>query len=226
MARSGRGGRIRGRAAAWAVLGLLAVLAGFAFAGAGTGYAPPGSAREWAEQAAALRIALSPRLVPTPSPLPVEAPPEPVTLLADGEQVRLARHATRVRIPSTGLDTEVRPVGYIFRSGRLEYDVPRVAAGQYPGSAAPGEPGNLVIGGHVATRSGPAVFRELGDARPGDSVEIFRGDQIFRYLITEIRIVDADATEVMAGTENATVTLITCVGAEYSQRLVVIAVLA
>lgn len=208
-----------GRGAAAFALGLLAVVTGFVFAGTGLETAPQVEARARAEGVAAFRIALGAELLPArPSVEAAERQP----LLAGEEQVRLANRATRVRIPSLDLDAEVRPVGYVFRQGELQYDVPRVEAGQY-GSVAPGAEGNLVLGGHVASRSGPAVFRALPNVRLGEIIEVFRGDTVFQYRITEVRVVEPDATDVMSSTQDATLTLITCSPDQnYSTRFVVV----
>lgn len=208
------------RAAALLALTLLALVTGFAFAGAGLELAASTPERAQTARAAAVRVALDLPLFTERMPAD---PVEPQPLLAGEEQVQLGRSATRVRIPSVGIDAEVRTVGYVFAQGRLQYDVPRVAAGHYVGTAAPGEAGNVVIGGHVATRSGPAVFRDLSKVAVGETVELFRGDQVFRYLVTEIRLVAPDATAVMAQTQDATLTLITCAGDNYERRLVIVA---
>ena len=133
------------------------------------------------------------------------------------------RGATRVVVPSVGIDSEVRSVGFTFQNGELRYDVPRLEAGQYVGTAEPGQAGNTVIGGHVATRGDAAVFQHLPGVNVGDIVEVYSGDRKFRYSITEIKRVAADATSVMGQTQDATLTLITCFpGQDYSERLVVI----
>lgn len=207
------------RGAAVFALGLLAVVTGFVFAGTGLEIAPQVEARARAEEVAAFRIALGVDLVPADTPVQ-EAERQP--LLAGEEQVRLASSATRVRIPSVGIDAQVRSVGYVFRQGTLQYDVPRVEAGQY-GSVAPGTEGNVVLGGHVASRFGPAVFRELPNVRVGETVEVFRGDMVFRYRITEVRVVEPDETEAMLPTQDATLTLITCSpDRNYATRFVVV----
>ena len=132
--------------------------------------------------------------------------------------------ATRVVVRAVGIDTLVATVGYSYLNGNLDYDVPRQAAGHYVGTAEPGDKGNLVIGGHVSLRTGPAVFQALPGVKAGDVVEVYRGDQIYRYSVTEIRVVAADATSVMRPTQDATLTLITCFPERnFQQRLVVIA---
>ncbi len=179
------GVRGRRRAAMGALVGL-ALAAAFGFAANGR-EGPPSAARDEAA-----------------------APALPVRLVAGADYVAGGRHATRVRIAAVGIDAEVRSVGYTLRSGTLEYDVPRFDAGHYAGTADPGEPGNLVIGGHVTNRGSAAVFRRLPDVTIGDVVEVFRGEERFRYAVTELRTVAPEATNVMAQTSAATLTLITC----------------
>jgi len=203
-------------------VGVVAVAAGFFFASAGEEPAPLGHAAQLAEQTAAIRIALDPDA--TPEADPAEATTVPFA--SDEERVGALfsqRHATRVVIRSIDLDASVRPVGLVYRNGDLQYDVPKVEAGQYAGTAAPGVAGNTVIGGHVAQRGSSGVFQELPNVVAGDVVEVYRGDQVFRYSITEIRVVAADATDVMSPTQEATLTLITCFPDDnYRERLVVV----
>jgi sortase A len=131
--------------------------------------------------------------------------------LIDGAlSIGRAGGATRVRVPALGIDAEVRPVGLAFREGRLQYDTPTVEAGQYAGTANPGSLGNTVIGGHVALRGGEGVFRALPNVKVGSLVEVLSGARLFRYQVTEVRIVAPDATDVMEPTQDATLTLITC----------------
>ncbi len=212
-----------GRRSAWLALTIVALTAGFVFAGTGLEVEPPVEARETAAEAAAVRIALDmPLFQPAPQRERVEAY-EPQPLLADGEELQLPGQATRVRIASVGIDTEVRPVGYVFTQGELQYDVPRLGAGHYSGTAAPGDAGNAGHAGPGSNRSGPAVFRELPNVRIGEIVEVFRDGKIYRYSITEIRVVAADATAVMAQTQDATLTLITCSpGQNFEKRFVVV----
>ena len=198
------------RAAAQLALGVLATLAGMLFAGTGAEAEPVVEARSAAEQAAAFQLAVDPAASPgrrAPAPVPSS---ERFPLLANVDVVRLASSATHVRVPSVGIDAEVRPVGLVFRDGRLQYDVPSREAGQYAGTGTLGEPGNTVIGGHVASRGGVAVFSSLPDVTIGALIEVSRGDEVFRYQVTEVRVVAPDATAVMEPTQDATLTLITC----------------
>ena len=198
---------------------LVAAVTGFVFGGTGLEVGPTVAARETAERVTAVRVALD--IHPRPeSATPVATPQQ---FLADGERIVTSQYATRVRIEAVGIDAEVASVGYVFKDGRLQYDVPRRGAGQYTGTAAPGEQGNTVIAGHVSNRSGPAVFRDLSQVSLGETIEVFRGDQVFRYEVVELRLVPADAIEVMQAVGGATVTLITCsVDDNFKDRFVVI----
>lgn len=204
------------------VLGLLAVVTGVMFAGTGQEDPILSEAAEEAASVAAFRIAVSGDATPEPLEAPVEVV-EPQPFMPDGQALFNVRGATRVVVSSVGIDSEVRSVGYTFQNGGLRYDVPRFEAGQYVGTASPGELGNTVIGGHVATRGNTAVFQHLPGVNAGDIIEVYSGDRKFRYSVTEIKVVAADATSVMSQTQDATLTLITCFpGQDYSERLVVI----
>ncbi|MBT5773737.1 MAG: sortase [Dehalococcoidia bacterium] len=224
-----RSGRPAGRRATGAthalagfVLGLLAVVAGITFAGTGQEQPLLSAAAEEAASVAAFRIAVGGDAAPEPLAVAVE-PVEPQPFLQAGETLFNVRGATRVVVQSVGIDSEVRSVGYTFQGGLLRYDVPQLEAGQYVGTAPPGQPGNTVIGGHVATRGNTAVFQDLPGVKAGDIIEVYSGDRKFRYSVTEIKVVAADATSVMSQTHDATLTLITCFpGQDYSERLVVI----
>ncbi|MEZ4502239.1 MAG: sortase [Dehalococcoidia bacterium] len=197
------------RASAQLALGVLATMAGLLFAGTGLEAEPMVEARSSAEQVAAFRLAVDPDASPARR-VPEAPSSDRFPLLHDTDVVRLASSATHVRVPSVGIDAEVRPVGLVFRDGRLQYDVPSREAGQYAGTGTLGEPGNTVIGGHVASRGGVAVFSALPNVTVGALIEVSRGDEVFQYQVTEVRVVAPDATTVMEPTQDATLTLITC----------------
>jgi LPXTG-site transpeptidase (sortase) family protein len=203
------------RIAAWSALALLAGAAGFAFA-PNERQGPLSSGQRYAEQAAAARLVARQGAAASRAA-------QPVSLLPGEGQVARNGAATRVRVPTIGVDAEVRSVGFVLQGGQLVYDTPRFEAGQYAGTADPGRAGNLVIGGHVANRGALAVFSRLPEIRIGDVVEVFSGPVLYRYSVTELRVVAPDATAVMARTQDATLTLITCSPEpDHARRLVVI----
>jgi len=204
-------------------VGLLAMVAGFVFAGTGLEVSPTSEAAQLAASYTAVRISQDPQARPSADETPVQpVVPQPF-LDGDGKLLLRPSGPTRLVIQSIGIDALVSTVGYTFRDGVLEYDVPRREAGHYVDSAGPGERGNVVISGHVANRGGKAVFEQLPDVKAGDIVELYRGDEVFRYSITEIKVVAAEATSVMSQTQDARLTLVTCFPErDYPHRLVVI----
>ena len=222
MSRAQGRGRSSSTVAASVSLVLLAVTVGFVFAGTGRESAAPSEAQQHASAVAAVRIALGGPAVEPPAEAPPDATPQ--QLIEGVDHVGTPAAATRVVVPSVGIDAEVRTVGYSFVQGQLQYDTPRHEAGHYVGSAAPGEQGNAVIAGHVSTRTGTAVFQHLPDVDVGDVVEVHRGDVVFEYQVTELRVVSPDEVEAMAATSDATLTLITCFpDRNYQDRLIVVA---
>ncbi|RJQ11856.1 MAG: sortase [Dehalococcoidia bacterium] len=211
--------------AVWGVLGVLAAASGFLMAGTGLEQSPASAAQQRAAVGAAARISngggTRPQAMPERPAVPVES--NPVEFSRGAKAPLTPMFADRVVVRSVGIDAAVQPVGLVFTAGKLQYDVPYGEAGQYVGTAQPGRPGNAVIGGHVSRRGAPAVFSKLPKVAAGDVVEVFRGDQVFRYSVIEIRVVASDATDVMSQTQDATLTLITCFpNDQLRDRLVVV----
>ena len=102
-----------------------------------------------------------------------------------------------LRIPKIGLEVPVLP-------GIDEPTLNR-AVGAIPGTALPGEPGNVGIAGH---RDG--YFRGLKDLATGDRLELETLAGRVEYSVTSIRIVEPTAVEVLAPTPQPVLTLVTC----------------
>ncbi|MCU1691275.1 MAG: hypothetical protein JWM64_366 [Frankiales bacterium] len=66
--------------------------------------------------------------------------------------------------------------------------------GHYPGTALPGEVGNVVVSGHRTTYGAP--FEQLDTVRPGDAVVLETRDRWFTYRATGTLIVEPTAIEV------------------------------
>ena len=79
--------------------------------------------------------------------------------------------------------------------------------GLMPGSVLPGEQGNAVIAGRRMTFGGP--FRSIGTLRRGDEISVTDGLGSFRYLVTSKRTVDSGQRDVVGGTRDSQLTLIT-----------------
>lgn len=81
----------------------------------------------------------------------------------------------------------------------------RRAAGHLPGTALPGEPGNVAIAGHR-----DSFFRDLRGIRSGDRVRLTTPDGVFEYRVVSKKVVRPDQTEVLSASAAPTLTLITC----------------
>lgn len=180
-------------------LGMVAGAAAIAWYGWGSGVVPRPAP-------AATQVPLTASATPggTPAPLPSGALP------------------TRLVIPSAGVDTAVAEVGVVLRDGRSTWETAWAAAGHHIDSARPGQPGNVVLTGHVsvADRRNVAVFEGLDRVQAGDIVEIQAGGDAYRYEVTGTEVVGPDATRVLRSDHQARVTLITCTP-DLKHRLVV-----
>jgi sortase A len=79
------------------------------------------------------------------------------------------------------------------------------AVGHLPGSAFPGETGDVALAGHRDT-----FFRALEHVRAGDLVHVETPDGRFFYRIEALRIVDANDGDALVSTSRPTLTLVTC----------------
>lgn len=92
--------------------------------------------------------------------------------------------------------------------------------GQYVGSGRPGKPGNVVLSGHNDIYGEP--FRFLDRLQPGDEVVVSTERQTYTYIVDEIRVVDPTDVWVMAPTDHAQVTLISCYPYRVNTRRIVV----
>jgi LPXTG-site transpeptidase (sortase) family protein len=129
---------------------------------------------------------------------------------------------TRLVVTRVGIDAGITEVGVISDDGVAVWETAWRAAGHHMDSARPGQPGNMVITGHVsvADKRNLAVFSALDKVAPGDIVEVYSGDEVFRYKVNKIAVVPASSVAVLRSDHVATVTLITCTR-DLKSRLVV-----
>ncbi|MGI5519463.1 class F sortase [Micromonospora sp. CA-259024] len=126
---------------------------------------------------------------------------------------------TRVRVPRIGVDSTLTVLG-LDRAGALIPPTDFGTAGWYGGGPAPGDTGPAVLAGHLDSRRGPAVFARLGELRPGDRVEVWRGGQRLSFRVTgSLRTrKDRFPTAVVYGpTPGAELRLVTC-GGDFDRR--------
>jgi sortase A len=80
--------------------------------------------------------------------------------------------------------------------------------GQHIGSTNPGEKGNIVLSAHNDVFG--SIFRHLDRLKPGDEVVVYTSNKAYTYVVTGTQIVEPTQVEVMAPTEDPTITLISC----------------
>lgn len=80
--------------------------------------------------------------------------------------------------------------------------------GQHPGTANPGESGNMVVSAHNDIFG--ELFRDLDQLKPGDEIRLTTATREFVYRVTGTRIVEPTEVSVMGTTTRATITLISC----------------
>lgn len=127
-----------------------------------------------------------------------------------------------ITIPSIGLEG----VGTIVDSNDLDKSLVHL-----PGSALPGEKGNVFISGHSSLpqfyRPGnfKAIFANLPKVKKGDEIIVNAGGQKFEYIVEGLRIVDPSETWVINPPDNTGryISLMTCVPPGlYLERLIVL----
>jgi sortase A len=118
----------------------------------------------------------------------------------------------RVEIPRLGVSAIVR-AGSDARTLRL-------AVGHIPGTALPGQPGNVGLAGHRDT-----FFRRLRDIRPDDRIRLVTPDGTFEYRVARTNVVWPHDVWVLDDTDRPVLTLVTCFPFSYvgsaPQRFVV-----
>ncbi|GAA3395246.1 hypothetical protein GCM10017752_43930 [Streptomyces roseoviridis] len=127
---------------------------------------------------------------PTPQPVTVSPSPSPPVAAADPATSSPGASAAGpgparpdvpyavLRIPRLGLTV---PVAHgVGRRTVLD----RGYAGHYPGTAAPGRPGNFALAGHRNTHGEP--FRRIDRLRPGDTLTVRTRERTHTYRVDRI----------------------------------------
>lgn len=92
--------------------------------------------------------------------------------------------------------------------------------GHWPGSALPGQDGNVVVAAHRTSHGGP--FRHIDQLVEGDEVVFHTADGVLPYRVTSTMIVGPDALWITDPTDQATATLFAChPPGSVAQRIVV-----
>ncbi|MDX1688544.1 MAG: sortase [Candidatus Promineifilaceae bacterium] len=108
--------------------------------------------------------------------------------------------ARRIQIPAINVDSS------IYQGQGWEQL--KKGVGQYINEAVPGRPGNVVLAAHNDIYG--EIFRHLDQLQPGDEILISTERTTYTYVVRETEIVQPTETWVMAPTEHASTTLISC----------------
>ncbi len=116
-------------------------------------------------------------------------------------EVKPAANApTRIVIPQIKVDAPV--------VNGVGWEDLKKGVGHLAGSANPGERGNLYLAAHNDIFG--EIFRDLEKLEIGDEYFIYAGEQKFRYVVKERRIIEPTEVEVMLPTTEPVATLQTC----------------
>ena len=129
---------------------------------------------------------------------PVLASTGPSTLAPDADPLVLGR----IEIPRIG-------VSAIVREGDDDTTL-AVAVGHIPGTARPGEHGNMALAGHR-----DSFFRALRHIQVHDTIRIRTAGRRYEYLVDSTEVVAPEETRVLDPTGDAVLTLVTCYPFEY-----------
>jgi sortase A len=80
--------------------------------------------------------------------------------------------------------------------------------GHWPGTALPGQIGNVVVAGHRTSHSKP--FRNIDKLEAGDLVTFTVDGTAYNYVVTSHEIVDPSAVHIVDQTPEPTATLFAC----------------
>ncbi|MFQ5435413.1 MAG: sortase [Anaerolineae bacterium] len=108
--------------------------------------------------------------------------------------------ARRIQIPSIDVDSPIVQGD--------DWEQLKKGVGQHLGSNLPGTEGNLVLSAHNDIFG--EIFRHLDKLSPGDEFIVSTERQSYTYIITKIQQVDPTDVWVLAATDHASATLISC----------------
>ncbi|HEY4964165.1 MAG TPA: sortase [Candidatus Saccharimonadales bacterium] len=137
-------------------------------------------------------------------------------------------------IQKLGVDARVLSVG-VNAQGALETPDNVFDTAWYNGSSQPGQPGTMLIDGHISSWTTHGVFYGLNTLKPGDTIELQRGDgTMFTYKVVKTQVYNAsnvDMTTAMTPINPSVpgLNLISCTGdviagsSEFNERIIVFA---
>ena len=125
---------------------------------------------------------------PSASSSPTSGPPEaaaPTT--PDFGPIMEPSPPVSLAIPSIGVNTKGIVDLTLDKNGKLQAPTDFAKAGWYAAGPTPGEFGPAVVGAHVDSKSGPAVFYRLGSLKKGATVSVVRKDgSTARFVVDRV----------------------------------------
>ena len=120
----------------------------------------------------------------------------------------------RIQIPKIGVDDEMYEG---IRMSTLDF-----GPGHWPGSAMPGQAGNIVVGGHRTSKH--RVFRDVDQLVAGDQIIFTDDNGTHVYAVNRVEIVEPTDVWIINPTPTPTATLFAChPPGSTAQRIVVFA---
>ena len=83
-----------------------------------------------------------------------------------------------------------------------------LGVGHWPGTALPGQRGNVVLGGHRTVS--PRPFLDIQNVLVGDSIILRRGGRTHEYVVTRTLVVKPTAVWILNQSSGRTLTIFTC----------------
>jgi LPXTG-site transpeptidase (sortase) family protein len=137
-----------------------------------------------------------------------------------------------IKIPKLGVDSRILNVG-TDKTGALKTPNNVFDTAWYNQSALPGQPGAVLIDGHISSWTSKGVFYGLNKLVPGDTITITTGnDTVYSYQVVQTKTYsanDVDMTAAISPVVSGTpgLNLISCYGqvepgtSEFNQRIIV-----
>ena len=120
----------------------------------------------------------------TPLPMPTPGPEQGI----------------RIQVPAIGVDAPIAEGD--------DWEALKQGVGHHVGSANPGESGNCVVSAHNDIFG--EIFRDLPDLDLGKEILVYTASQVYRYAVTQKRIIQPTDVSVMYPTSSPVLTLISC----------------
>ena len=179
---------------------------------ASTTQAPATTTATTATSTAQTTLAPTTTVAPTTIETLPEQPPQPIAPPADPRAPEDQIQLGGISIPKLGLDA---PLLEGIRLTTLDN-----GPGHWPGTAMPGEVGNVVVAAHRTSHGAP--FRNIDQLIAGDVVIFTTDAGEIEYTVTGTQIVNPDALWIVDPTDTPTATLFAChPPGSVAQRIVV-----